>query len=125
MKRRAQESQVVVVNHHLFFADLALRTAFGAVLPDYDTVVFDEAHLLEEIATLYFGVQVSSTQVEELARDAEKGAARAGDSVKGGGGAAALRTARFRTSSATTANPFPYLPARAASTLALSASRLI
>jgi ATP-dependent DNA helicase DinG len=93
MKRRAQESQVVVVNHHLFFADLALRTAFGAVLPDYDTVVFDEAHLLEETATLYFGVQVSSAQVEELARDAERGFARTGDSPKGGGGAAALRNA--------------------------------
>ena len=93
MKRRAQDCQVIVVNHHLFFADLALRTAYGTVLPDYDTVVFDEAHLLEEIATLYFGVQVSSAQIEELARDAEKTAARAGGAAKGGGGATALRNA--------------------------------
>ncbi len=93
MKRRALESQVVVVNHHLFFADLAVRTAYGAVLPDYDTVIFDEAHLLEEIATLYFGVQVSAAQVEDLARDAERAAARAGGGAKGGGGAALLREA--------------------------------
>jgi ATP-dependent DNA helicase DinG len=93
LKRTAQESQIVVVNHHLFFADLALRSAYGAVLPDYDSVIFDEAHLLEEIATLYFGVQVSSGQIEELAREAEKLAARAGGPPKGGGGATPLRQA--------------------------------
>ena len=93
MKRRAQQSQVVVVNHHLFFADLAVRTAYGAVLPDYDTVIFDEAHLLEEIATLYFGVQVSIAQLEELARNAEGLARRAGGPDKGGGGATPLRQA--------------------------------
>ncbi len=93
MRRRAEESQIVVVNHHLFFADLAIRTAFGAVLPDYDTVIFDEAHLLEEIATLYFGVVVSAAQIEDLCRDAERAAARAGGASKGGGGAAFLREA--------------------------------
>jgi len=93
VKRRAQECQLIVVNHHLFFADLALRSAFGAVLPDYDTVVFDEAHLLEEIATLYFGVQVSSAQFEDLARHAEKLAAVHDGPVKGGGGAFELRDA--------------------------------
>ena len=67
--------------------------AFGAVLPEYDTVIFDEAHLLEEIATLYFGVQVSSGQLEDLARDAEKLAARTGGQTQGGAGAAALRLA--------------------------------
>jgi ATP-dependent DNA helicase DinG len=92
-KRRAEAAQVVVVNHHLFFADLAVRSAFGAVLPDYDTVVFDEAHLLEEIATGYFGVQASASQVEELARDVERAAARGGGPAKGGGGAAFLREA--------------------------------
>ncbi len=91
MKRRAQQAQVVVVNHHLFFADLAVRTSYGSVLPDYDTVIFDEAHLLEEIATLYFGVQVSAGQLEELARGAESAARRAGGPQSGGGGAAALR----------------------------------
>ena len=88
VKRQAQQAQIVVVNHHLFFADLAVRTAYGAVLPDYDTVIFDEAHQLEEIATLYFGTSVSSNQLEELARDVEKAS-----KAKGGGGAAALRDA--------------------------------
>lgn len=93
MKRTAQQSQIVVVNHHLFFADLAVRSAYGAVLPDYDTVIFDEAHLLEEIATLYFGVQVTSGQVEDLARQAEKLAARSGGPSRGGAGAMGLREA--------------------------------
>jgi ATP-dependent DNA helicase DinG len=93
MKRRAEQSQIVVVNHHLFFADLAVRTEYGAVLPEYDTVIFDEAHLLEEIATLYFGVRVSAFQLEELARSAESLASRAGGPAKGGGGAAQVREA--------------------------------
>ncbi len=93
MKRVAQDARIVVVNHHLFFADLAVRTAYGSVLPDYDTVIFDEAHLLEEIATLYFGVQVSSAQFEDLARRAEKLTAQKGGPAKGGGGAAMLRDA--------------------------------
>jgi ATP-dependent DNA helicase DinG len=93
VKRQAQQAQIVVVNHHLFFADLAVRSAYGAVLPEYDTVIFDEAHLLEEIATLYFGENVSANQVEELARDVEKGAAKAGGPAKGGGGASELREA--------------------------------
>ena len=93
MKRRAQQSQIVVVNHHLFFADLAVRSAYGAVLPEYDSVVFDEAHLLEEIATLYFGTQVSANQLEEVAREAETLSARAGGPAKGGGGATRLRAA--------------------------------
>lgn len=96
MKRSAQQSQIVVVNHHLFFADLALRTAYGSVLPDYDTVIFDEAHLLEEIATLYFGVNASTSQVEDLARTAERLAARNGGPRKGGGGAEGLREAAGR-----------------------------
>jgi ATP-dependent DNA helicase DinG len=93
LKRQAEQAQILVVNHYLFFADLAVRSAFGAVLPEYDTAVFDEAHLLEEIATQYFGIQVSSAQVEDLSRDAEGLAAKAGGPSKGGGGAAALRQA--------------------------------
>lgn len=93
LKRRAQKADVVVVNHHLFFADLAVRTAFGSVLPDYDTVVFDEAHLLEEVATLFFGIRVGSAQLEQLAREAEQLAAREGGPARGGGGAAELRAA--------------------------------
>ena len=73
-RARAQAAQVVLVNHHLFFADLAMRTsrAGAEVLPDYDAVVFDEAHALEDVATEYFGLHVSSWRVEELARDAQR-----------------------------------------------------
>ena len=74
MRNRAREASLVVVNHHLFFADLALREgAFAAsVIPDYEAVVFDEAHLLEDIATDFFGVSVSSAKLETLVRDAER-----------------------------------------------------
>ncbi|WP_243337587.1 ATP-dependent DNA helicase [Anaeromyxobacter soli] len=68
----AGQSDVLLVNHHLFFADLAMRTSRAGVeiLPDYDVVIFDEAHALEEVATEYFGLQVSSYRVDELGRDA-------------------------------------------------------
>ncbi|MCI0569647.1 MAG: ATP-dependent DNA helicase, partial [Myxococcaceae bacterium] len=71
-RRRAEEAQVVVVNHHLFFADLALRSSGRGegVLPRYDAVIFDEAHALEDAATPHFGFYASSHQVEEVARDA-------------------------------------------------------
>ena len=73
-RARAAQAQVVVVNHHLFFADLAMRTsrAGAEVIPEYEAVVFDEAHALEDVATEYFGLQVSSFRVDELARDAER-----------------------------------------------------
>ncbi len=71
MKREAAAAQVVVVNHHLFFADLALRGAHpGSVIPDYDAVIFDEAHQLEEVATEHFGSSVSSARVARLCSDA-------------------------------------------------------
>ena len=70
MQRRARESDIVVVNHHLFFADLAMRDqAFGAILPEYNAVVFDEAHEIEDIAGQYFGMSVSSLQVSEIVKD--------------------------------------------------------
>jgi ATP-dependent DNA helicase DinG len=74
MRRRALESDIVIVNHHLFFADLAVkREAVGApdagVLPEAAAVVFDEAHELEEVASNYFGLSVSNIRLEELARD--------------------------------------------------------
>jgi ATP-dependent DNA helicase DinG len=72
MRARAEEADIVIVNHHLFFADLNIRgNEYGRVLPDYGAVIFDEAHLIEDIAADYFGFQVSSFQVEELARDAD------------------------------------------------------
>lgn len=73
MHSRALESDLIIVNHHLFFADLALRDKdFGAVLPEYHAVIFDEAHEIESIAGNYFGLTVSSFRVEELCRDAEQ-----------------------------------------------------
>lgn len=71
VRRRAEGAQLIVVNHHLFFADLALRdTGFASVLPDYDAVVFDEAHQLEDTATLFFGSRFSTAMIERLVRDA-------------------------------------------------------
>ncbi len=71
MRQKANEAQVIIVNHHLFFADLNIRGGeYGKVLPDYSAVIFDEAHLIEDIAADYFGFQVSSYQVEEIVRDA-------------------------------------------------------
>jgi ATP-dependent DNA helicase DinG len=80
MRKAAADADVVVVNHHLFFADLALRSssagdAGAAVLPPYDAVIFDEAHAVEDVATENFGVQLSDYRVAELARDALKVAA--------------------------------------------------
>ncbi|MDR3791763.1 MAG: ATP-dependent DNA helicase [Terracidiphilus sp.] len=76
MRRRALESDIVIVNHHLFFADLAVRQeAAGApdagILPEAAAIVFDEAHELEDIASNYFGLSVSNIRFEELARDTE------------------------------------------------------
>lgn len=72
MHQRAHEADIIIVNHHLFFADLALRQDdFGSILPEYSAVVFDEAHEIEDVASDYFGRQVSNYRFEELARDAE------------------------------------------------------
>ncbi|HTH51473.1 MAG TPA: ATP-dependent DNA helicase, partial [Pyrinomonadaceae bacterium] len=71
MRARAEAAEIVIVNHHLFFADLAVRGGqFGKVIPDYDAVIFDEAHLIEDIAAEYFGTQVSNYQIDELVKDA-------------------------------------------------------
>ncbi len=72
MHQRAAESDLIIVNHHLFFADLALKQSeYASLLPDYRAVVFDEAQDIEEVATKYFGLQVSNYRFEELAGDAE------------------------------------------------------
>jgi ATP-dependent DNA helicase DinG len=70
MQQRAHESDIIIVNHHLFFADLAIKEGdFGGVIPDYHAVVFDEAHEIEDTAGQYFGVSVSNYRFEELFRD--------------------------------------------------------
>jgi len=72
MRVRAEDADIVIVNHHLFFADLNVRgNQFGKVLPDYGAVIFDEAHLIEDIASDYFGFQVSNFQIDELVRDSD------------------------------------------------------
>ncbi|MFY9645266.1 MAG: ATP-dependent DNA helicase [Terriglobales bacterium] len=76
MRRRAAESDIIIVNHHLFFADLSIKLeAEGAsdagVLPDCGAVIFDEAHELEDIAGNYFGISVSNLRMDELTRDVE------------------------------------------------------
>jgi len=76
MHRRAMESDIIIVNHHLFFADLAIKQQSeyapdAGILPDAGTVIFDEAHDLEDIASSYFGISVSSGRIEQLCRDVE------------------------------------------------------
>src|SRR6202790_496474 len=73
MHQRAAEADLIIVNHHLFFADLALKQDdFGSVLPEYGAVIFDEAHEIEDVASDYFGRQISNYRFEELARDADQ-----------------------------------------------------
>ncbi|MFY9701118.1 MAG: ATP-dependent DNA helicase [Terriglobales bacterium] len=77
MRRRAAESDIIIVNHHLFFADLSIKLeAEGApdagVLPDCGAVIFDEAHELEDIAGNYFGISVSNLRMDDLTRDVEQ-----------------------------------------------------
>jgi ATP-dependent DNA helicase DinG len=73
-RRRAQGAEIVIVNHHLFFADLSLRAAWpnAQLLPKYEAVIFDEAHQLEDVATDYFGVGVSTLRLGALIRDCER-----------------------------------------------------
>ncbi len=73
-RRRAERADLILVNHHLFLADLALRRSHpGArVLPDYDAVVFDEGHQLEEVITDHFGISVSSLRTSQLGRELER-----------------------------------------------------
>ena len=76
MHRRAMESDIIIVNHHLYFADLAIKQASehapdAGILPEAGAVIFDEAHELEDVAGSYFGVSVSNLRIEDLIRDVE------------------------------------------------------
>ena len=76
MRRKALESELIIVNHHLFFADLSIKQQAGGapdagILPDACAVIFDEAHELEEVASNYFGIGLSTARFDELARDTE------------------------------------------------------
>ena len=71
MHQRAMESDIIIVNHHLFFADLSLKDENyeGGILPEYHAVVFDEAHEIESVAGDYFGMSVSNYKLQDLRRD--------------------------------------------------------
>jgi ATP-dependent DNA helicase DinG len=76
MHRRALESDIIIVNHHLFFADLSIKQQAdnapdAGILPEASAVIFDEAHELEDVAGSYFGVSISNARFEELSRDVE------------------------------------------------------
>ena len=76
MRRKALESDLIIVNHHLFFADLNIKQQVGegvdaGILPDAAAVIFDEAHELEDVASQYFGIALSNARFDELARDTE------------------------------------------------------
>ncbi|NAX46564.1 ATP-dependent helicase [Photobacterium halotolerans] len=69
-RRKAMDADVVVVNHHLFMADLAIKeTGFGELIPEADVFIFDEAHQIPDIASQYFGQSLSSRQLQDLAKD--------------------------------------------------------
>ncbi|MDN4504364.1 ATP-dependent DNA helicase [Alteromonadaceae bacterium BrNp21-10] len=71
-RAKALAADLVVVNHHLFFADMALKdTGFGELIPDADLIVFDEAHQLPDIASQYFGDSLSTRQIQDMCKDAE------------------------------------------------------
>ena len=77
MHQRAREADLIVVNHHLFFADLALgRDDFGAIIPPHQAVVFDEAHEIEGVVGSFFGVSLSNAQIGDLLRDTQAVAKR-------------------------------------------------
>jgi ATP-dependent DNA helicase DinG len=70
MHQRAHESDIIIVNHHLFFADLAVKEReYAGIIPEYGAVVLDEAHEIEDVVGQYFGVSASNYQFEELKRD--------------------------------------------------------
>ncbi|MDH5299255.1 MAG: ATP-dependent DNA helicase [Desulfobulbaceae bacterium] len=72
LRKKAARARVLIVNHHLFFSDLAVRRMGHAeVLPRYESVIFDEAHHLEDVATRYFGTAFSNFQIQDLVKDIE------------------------------------------------------
>ncbi|MGF1705901.1 ATP-dependent DNA helicase [Enterovibrio baiacu] len=69
-RKKAMDADLVVVNHHLFLADLAIKeTGFGELIPEAEVFIFDEAHQIPDIASQYFGQSLSSRQIQELAKD--------------------------------------------------------
>lgn len=99
MKRDMEKARLLIVNHHLFFADLAVKrnalargNSGAGVLPPYDAVIFDEAHQLEDIATDFFGTRISRARVNTMLRDSDQAFVSGGliDPIFGGGAASVL-----------------------------------
>ncbi len=83
-RQKALKADITVINHHLFFADLILReVGFGELLPHADVIILDEAHLLPEIASNFFGTSVSARQLIQLARDTERATLQYASDVRG------------------------------------------
>ena len=73
LRSQAAKSKIIIVNHHLFFADMKVKKGgFGEIIPRFQVAVFDEAHTIEEIATAYLGETLSTNQLMELVNDLEK-----------------------------------------------------
>ena len=82
MRQRAAKADIIVVNHHLFMTDVIIRSAgFGEIVPEYDVIIFDEAHQLEAVATQHLGLTVSHYRIEELVRDTQRELASAGAEI--------------------------------------------
>ncbi|NLA74119.1 MAG: ATP-dependent DNA helicase [Deltaproteobacteria bacterium] len=98
LRRLAAKADIIIVNHHLFFADLMLKSdGFGEIIPRFEAVVFDEAHRLEDIATSYFGTSLGSGQILDLAADLQKEMDAKGGKAPGD---ALLNLAALRTGTA-------------------------
>lgn len=105
-RRAAQAADLLVVNHHLLFADFVLKEeGFGQILPGADAIVVDEAHQLPELATRFFGVRVSTRQLQDLAQDAADEAQRHRDIPQVRDGAVALAEATALLERALAATP--------------------
>ena len=112
-RRRAMDADVVVVNHHLLFADLALREGgFGELLPSVDAVVLDEAHQAPAIATQFFGTSVSTRQIEQLITDALEAQATEAAEAQGLAEKAAMLTSAVEDLRAAAGAPEQRLPQR-------------
>lgn len=99
MRERADEAEVVIVNHHLLAADAAVRQGkFGEVIPECDLAVLDEAHQLEDVVTQYFGISLSSSRVDEFARDASRAAGAVGETAAAIGVAVATTVSDIQAS---------------------------
>ncbi|MEO5346388.1 MAG: ATP-dependent DNA helicase [Magnetococcus sp. YQC-9] len=113
-RERARAVDLVVVNHHLFFADLAVKEGgFGEILPEYDALVFDEAHRIPDVATRFFAIEVSNYKLRDLTRDTR----REFEEVGGGDDAVLAALLGMEEAAFRLRNAFPFDDQRAGLTL--------